>query len=62
MRTPEARRQRAMRRNLLRNPPRGANPIIMAELAVIAGASHLSGETKQALFERGAKQIQELLK
>jgi hypothetical protein len=29
----------------------------MAELAIIARASHLSGSTKHMLFQRGAKQM-----
>jgi hypothetical protein len=54
---PEVRRQRAMRRNLLRNPPKGAHPVVLAELAVIAQAPHLSGATKDLLFRRGAAQL-----
>lgn len=56
---PTIRHRRAMRRNLLRNPPRDAHPAIMAELWLIAKSSRLTGETKQSLFERGARQIGE---
>jgi len=49
------RQRRAMRRNLLRNY-RG-HPAIMAELAIIHRASHLTGDTKQMIFERGCAQM-----
>ena len=52
---PMHRQRRAMRRNLLRNY-RG-HPVIMAELAIIHRASHLTGDTKQRLFERGCAQM-----
>lgn len=58
---PEVRRQRAMRRNLLRNPPHKAHPAIMAELALIHASPRLTGAVKQMLFERGAKQLSEAI-
>jgi hypothetical protein len=55
---PEVRRRRAMRRNLLRTRAKShAEIVIMAELALIAANPRLTGETKQALFERGARQL-----
>lgn len=56
---PEVRLRRAMRRNLLRNT-KAANHeqiAILSELALIAGSSRMTGATKHALFERGAKQF-----
>lgn len=57
----EVRRQRAMRRNLLRNPPRKAHPAVMAELALIHAHSGITGAVKQMLFERGAAQLAAVL-
>lgn len=58
---PEVRRRRMMRARLLRHPPRvkdGAlGAAIMTELALIAKSSRLTGDTKHALFERGATQL-----
>ena len=56
---PQVRLDRAARRNLLRNPPRATHKghAILAELAIIKRASHLTGETKDALFRRGAYQL-----
>ena len=49
-----------MRRNLLRSRAKThAEIVIFAELALIAANPRLTGETKQALFERGARQIHE---
>lgn len=60
---PQVRHQRAMRRNLLRNPPRIKDQklfiSVMSELQLIKLSPRLTGETKQALFERGAKQLSE---
>ena len=57
---PQVRRDRTARANLLRNPPRHANPRILAELSLIAKSSKLTGATKQVLFERGVHQIRRL--
>ena len=48
-----------MRRALLRNHKPGAyiERVILAELALIAASPRLTGATKQALFERGARQL-----
>jgi hypothetical protein len=48
-----------MRRNLLRNhkPRNHEDAAVLAELALIAANPRLTGETKQALFERGALQL-----
>jgi hypothetical protein len=63
VKNPEARRQRARRLALLRNPPRVKNRTlgiaIMSELALIHNNPRLTGETKHMLFERGAKQLSE---
>jgi hypothetical protein len=68
MKTPEKRFGQAARANLLRNPPKFASRLsahaaglILARLALIHKNSRLTGETKHALFERGAKQMSELL-
>jgi hypothetical protein len=55
----EVRRRRAMRRTLLRNhkPRSYLEAKILAELALIAASPRLTGDTKQALFERGARQM-----
>lgn len=57
---PQVRRDRTARANLLRNPPRHANPRVMAELSLIAKSPRLTGATKQTLFERGAHQLKRL--
>lgn len=61
--------RRLARVALLRNPPRfriAAShykaAIILAELALIHKSSRLDGATKQSLFERGCKQLNELPK
>jgi hypothetical protein len=63
VKNPEARRQRARRLALLRNPPRvkdrALGAAIMAELSLIHNNPRLTGETKHKLFERGAKQLSE---
>jgi hypothetical protein len=50
-----------MRKNLLRNPPTVKNgalgAAILAELALIAKSSRLTGDTKHILFGRGAHQL-----
>jgi hypothetical protein len=65
--SPEVRRRRALRANLLRNPPKFRNHEsvalagrIMAELHLIHDSSRLRGDTKHMLFMRGAKQLAEL--
>jgi hypothetical protein len=67
VKTSEDRQRRRAQHNLLRNPPRFRTAashfkaaIILAELALIHKSPRLSGETKQKLFERGAKQLSEL--
>jgi hypothetical protein len=63
---PQTRQQRAMRRNLLRySPPKPRKDqatfiAILSELQLIKLSPRLTGTTKQALFERGAKQLSEL--
>jgi len=57
---PTVRQRRAMRRNLLRNPPHKARPEVMAELALIHDNPRLTGAKKHELFMRGAKQLSEL--
>lgn len=66
---PLIRQQRRHRANLLRNPPqpRMRTPkrilemrVILVELSLIQQASHLTGATKQMLFERGAQQMSRL--
>jgi len=56
---PLAKQRHAARVALLRNfrPRNFGDKIIMAELALIHNSSHLSGETKHRLFERGANQL-----
>ena len=61
--------RREARRNLLRNPPRFANPdskrkaaIILAELNLIQRSSNHTGAVKHELFARGCKQLDELPK
>ena len=48
-----------MRRTLLRNhKPRNYEDVaVLAELSLIAANPRLTGDTKQALFERGARQL-----
>ena len=48
-----------MRRALLRNhKPRSHQDVaVLAELALIAANPRLTGDTKQQLFERGARQM-----
>jgi hypothetical protein len=64
---PQTRQQRAMRRNLLRNPPpkprkdQSTFIAILSELQLIKLSPRLTGATKQTLFERGAKQLSELV-
>ncbi len=61
MKTAEARRQRAARVALLRNPPqvkdRALGAAVLAELALIHNNPRLTGATKHALFVRGAAQL-----
>ena len=61
---PMVRQRRARRAALLRNPPRFENTdsrlkaaIILGELALIRKSSRLHGDTKHALFVRGANQL-----
>ena len=55
---PIVRQRRAMRRNLLRTRAKShIEVVILAELALIAANPRLTGETKQTLFERGARQM-----
>ena len=65
--SPEVRRRRALRANLLRNPPRFRDPKsvvlagrIMAELHLIHDSPRHRGDTKHMLFMRGAHQLSEL--
>ena len=55
----EVRRNRAARRNLLRNHRlrNHEDAAVLAELSLIAANPRLTGATKQALFERGARQL-----
>jgi hypothetical protein len=55
----EVRRNRAARRNLLRNhrPRTYEDAVVLAELALIAASSRLTGDMKQRLFTRGAWQM-----
>jgi hypothetical protein len=57
---PAVRMRRSARANLLRNPPRINSALaaaIYTELCLIAASPRLTGDTKHALFERGAKQL-----
>ncbi len=61
---PMVRQRRVRRAALLRNPPRFENgdsrlkaAIILGELALIRKSSRLHGDTKHALFVRGANQL-----
>jgi hypothetical protein len=67
MKTAEERQRRMRRAALLRNPPKyrdAASAVIagriLAELHLIHKSSRLNGDTKHALFVRGAKQLSEL--
>ena len=61
---PMVRQRRVRRAALLRNPPHFKNiyshlkaAIILDELALIRKSSRLHGDTKHALFVRGANQL-----
>ncbi len=61
---PQVRQRRVRRAALLRNPPHFKNSdshlkaaIILGELALIRKSSRLHGDTKHALFVRGANQL-----
>ena len=64
---PRVRQRRVRRAALLRNPPHFKNSdshlkaaIILGELALIRKSSRLHGDTKHALFVRGANQLARL--
>ena len=58
MKTVMERRDQRMRAKLLRMKPRNrAEALILAELALIHKSSNHTGAVKNALFERGARQL-----